>query len=303
VDWRSSIKEEIPACDQKHPGNKTVHHATFLLSVIADTSAIAFFVDAWISEFRRAVEMFAGQAPEVRHSRNGTGEIPLGDSALWVSHSFVGDESFRAWVGALPATWESLGASLGAADAEALRSTFLEIVNQAQQGCADAVNLRLGRNFKCEGDGTWDELPFELNEVLMFDVELVGTGLPGLCFAIELRAPQVLICKPVDETQAAAVAGPPAAAQRNSASTFGSLLTVKLPVLVSVAQTRFALREVFETGPGSIIPLPKDVGAPVDLVVHGTTVARGEIVHVKGNYGFRVKEIVSWQDRLEMCRG
>jgi len=35
-------------------------------------------------------------------------------------------------------------------------------------------------------------------------------------------------------------------------------------------------------------------------MVHGTVVARGEIVSVKGNYGVRIKEIMSRQDRLAL---
>jgi flagellar motor switch/type III secretory pathway protein FliN len=43
------------------------------------------------------------------------------------------------------------------------------------------------------------------------------------------------------------------------------------------------------------------VSEPVELLVHGRVVARGELVEVKGNYGFRVKHIVSRQELLEFC--
>src|SRR6185437_1454945 len=47
-----------------------------------------------------------------------------------------------------------------------------------------------------------------------------------------------------------------------------------------------------------LIELDRNVGEFVDLIVHGTVVARGEVVSVKGNYGVRIKQIISRQDRL-----
>src|SRR5689334_18111919 len=72
-----------------------------------------------------------------------------------------------------------------------------------------------------------------------------------------------------------------------------SLLTLRLPVSVSIGQSELEMKKVLVTGLGSVIPINKEVSEPVELLVHGRVVARGELVEVKGNYGFRVKHIVS----------
>ncbi len=58
------------------------------------------------------------------------------------------------------------------------------------------------------------------------------------------------------------------------------------------------IRDVLKLTSGSIVELDRNAGEFVDLTIHGTVVARGEIVSVKGNYGVRIKEIISQQDRL-----
>jgi flagellar motor switch protein FliN/FliY len=52
--------------------------------------------------------------------------------------------------------------------------------------------------------------------------------------------------------------------------------------------------------PGSVVELDRKVGDHVEIMVHGTIVARGEIVSVKGNYGVRIKEVISRQDRIAL---
>ncbi len=51
-------------------------------------------------------------------------------------------------------------------------------------------------------------------------------------------------------------------------------------------------------GPGSVIDLGRSPDDPVDILVNGRLVARGEVVVVAGNYGVRVHEVVSAADRL-----
>ncbi len=82
-----------------------------------------------------------------------------------------------------------------------------------------------------------------------------------------------------------------------------NLLKLRLPISLSIGQSELEMKKVLLTGPGSVIPINKEVTEPVELLVHGRVVARGEIVEVKGNFGFRVTQIVSRQDLLEMCNG
>lgn len=62
------------------------------------------------------------------------------------------------------------------------------------------------------------------------------------------------------------------------------------------------LKEVLALGPGDVVELDRQTGAPVDLVVGGRIVARGEVVVVKGNFALRVTEVATPQLRLEGVR-
>ena len=53
------------------------------------------------------------------------------------------------------------------------------------------------------------------------------------------------------------------------------------------------LREIMELDAGSVVELDRQVQEPVDLLLAGRLIARGEVVVVNGNYGLRVLEVVS----------
>ena len=58
------------------------------------------------------------------------------------------------------------------------------------------------------------------------------------------------------------------------------------------------IREILELGEGSIIELDKLAGEPVDLFVNGKLIAKGEVVVIDENFGFRVKDIVEPMERI-----
>ncbi len=71
------------------------------------------------------------------------------------------------------------------------------------------------------------------------------------------------------------------------------LLDIHLPVTVELGRARLSIREILQLGPGSVIPLDRLAGEPVDVLVSGTLVARGEVVVVDENFGIRISEIVT----------
>jgi flagellar motor switch protein FliN/FliY len=93
---------------------------------------------------------------------------------------------------------------------------------------------------------------------------------------------------------AAAVAAPPAAAPRN----LDVVLDIELPITVRFGETQMTLENLARLGPGSMIDLDRSPDDPVDLLVNGRLVARGQVVVVSGCYGIRVNEVVSPADRL-----
>lgn len=74
---------------------------------------------------------------------------------------------------------------------------------------------------------------------------------------------------------------------------------VPLQVAVQLGKTQMPIKDILELGSGSIIELDKLAGEPVDLLVNGKLVAKGEVVVIDENFGFRVKDIVSPIERLK----
>ncbi len=76
------------------------------------------------------------------------------------------------------------------------------------------------------------------------------------------------------------------------------LLDVELPISVSFGRAQLPLKDVIKLTTGSIVELNCSVSEPVDIIVNNCTIARGEVVVVEGNFGVRIKQVVSKQERL-----
>jgi flagellar motor switch protein FliN/FliY len=97
-----------------------------------------------------------------------------------------------------------------------------------------------------------------------------------------------------------AVEGPPAdvPAAAGQAKNLDVLLDIELPVAVRFGRTELPLLTLTRLGPGSVIDLHRSADEPVEVMVSGKVIARGEVVVVQGNYGVRITEIVSQADRI-----
>ncbi len=69
------------------------------------------------------------------------------------------------------------------------------------------------------------------------------------------------------------------------------VMEVELNVTLRFGQRQLALREVLELTSGSVIELDRQVEEPVELLLEGKVIARGEAVVIDGNYGLRVTEV------------
>ena len=71
------------------------------------------------------------------------------------------------------------------------------------------------------------------------------------------------------------------------------LLDVELEVMLRFGERSMLLREILDLGAGSVVELDRTIDEPVDLLLDGRVIARGEVVVVDGNYGLRVLEVQS----------
>jgi flagellar motor switch protein FliN/FliY len=77
-----------------------------------------------------------------------------------------------------------------------------------------------------------------------------------------------------------------------SSNTMDLLLDVQLELSVELGRAALSVKDVLGMGAGSVIELDKLGGEPVDILVNGKMIARGEVVVVDENFGVRVTEIV-----------
>jgi len=77
------------------------------------------------------------------------------------------------------------------------------------------------------------------------------------------------------------------------------LLDVPLEISVELGRVKMLVKDVVELGTGSIVEIDKAAGEPVDVMVNGKLVARGEVVVIEDNFGVRVTEILNPYDRLK----
>ncbi len=84
----------------------------------------------------------------------------------------------------------------------------------------------------------------------------------------------------------------PAASAMTGQLPLDVLADVPLEVSVMLGRTRKNIREILEMLPGSVIELDRMAGEPVDILVNGRPVARGEVVVVGENFGVRVTELL-----------
>lgn len=70
------------------------------------------------------------------------------------------------------------------------------------------------------------------------------------------------------------------------------IMDVPLDVTVELGRTSKSIKEILEFAPGTIIELDKIAGEPIDVLVNGKLVAKGEVVVIEESFGVRVTDII-----------
>ncbi|MFQ3610786.1 MAG: flagellar motor switch protein FliN [Fimbriimonadales bacterium] len=144
-----------------------------------------------------------------------------------------------------------------------------------------------------------DRTPFTLTWLL---TEGLARGLLGLQpvqddpLASLLSEPEAPASAPTPTPMAY---NPFAEADEPSERNLDLLLDIPLEVSVELGRVNLSVRDLLEIGTGSIIELHKTAGEPVEVLVNGKLVARGEVVVVEDNFAVRITEILSPAERVQ----
>ena len=97
---------------------------------------------------------------------------------------------------------------------------------------------------------------------------------------------------------AAHAAAAPASFGEYSGKNLEVLLDIPLQVVVELGHTEMPIQKILDLGPGSVIELNRLAGEPINILVNGKLVARGEVVVVDENFGVKITHIISPMERL-----
>jgi flagellar motor switch protein FliN/FliY len=247
---------------------------------------------AWLageigSSVAAAFEAMEGERPRVEVSAL---RAEIGTPALVWRGGFSGLPG-NVWLVCSDPDWLIAGAGLMRAagveesDPEKLKPEFLEILRQGLSGAASAISQRIGRDISCA----------EGQEVDGAAENAIWSGI-----ALKSKSWSILLGCAIDPAllEALAAAEPNSEPAAPKSKTYELLLDVELPVSVSFGRAQVPLKDVLKLTTGSVIDLNRDVADPVEVIVNNCVIARGEVVVVGGNFGVRIQQVISRQDRL-----
>jgi flagellar motor switch protein FliN/FliY len=114
--------------------------------------------------------------------------------------------------------------------------------------------------------------------------------------SLVLLTPAAAPAAPAPDPAPAASPGPAAPHLSSVPSGLELLHDVELAVTVELGRTRMLVRDVLDLVPGSVIELDRAAGSPVDVLVNGTMIARGEVVVIDEEFGVRITEVIGHED-------
>jgi flagellar motor switch protein FliN/FliY len=80
------------------------------------------------------------------------------------------------------------------------------------------------------------------------------------------------------------------------------ILDIPLKVTVELGRTEVIIKDLLQLGQGSVLELDKLAGEPLEILVNGKLVAKGEVVVVNEKFGVRLTDIISPIERIETLK-
>jgi flagellar motor switch protein FliN/FliY len=276
-----------------------------------DRNAILqWLVKTLSDQLSQVFDTMAGEAPLIEAESLGSAPA-LGDALLWeVPLNLVPTGPITLL--APKDSWYGLGnrilsaAGLDGSDDQTIQDTFKEAMDQAFAGLAREMTGKVGRevsagsckltNATTPAQGSWNRL-----ELIFSDNKPAAIAFSFNDETIEKLGQRPAETATLPQKTAGASAGgaiPAAVAAHPESRTLDLLLDVELPISVSFGRAHLPLKEVMKLTTGSIVELNRTISEPVDIIVNNCVIARGEVVVVEGNFGVRIQEVISRQERL-----
>lgn len=276
------------------------------------------YIQIWTDSFSQVIAQITGgpvpcrvspvAPPESAPAEKAAAE-PAGENDQWIVVTSAGALRGEMRLRLSPASVLRLGQAFMSEPAVAdspltpdHRESVVELLRQVSGIVASAVKARWGEvQLRVEAVVAAPSWPEAENWRLEAGAEtppsmVLEFGLSAALIA-ELRADRAEAAK--SEAERSAIESTPSnpSASADSVSpdprtdTLDLLMDVRLAVSMRFGSRRLLLREVLDLSPGAVVELDRRIQEPVDLLLDGRLVARGEVVVIDGNYGLRVSEV------------
>jgi len=227
-------------------------------------------VNKWLEQLATALERNAAARPSVRAAGYSQRPAILREFLWWKCPDASGTANSAIWIGVSRSAWESVAErmatssdlSVGPCDPETTYSWIM----QESWGIA--------------GELTTQSPPLEPHDSIR--ITFPREESVNLLLAFENSASDV--CQ---------------ASNGAYESAFGVLLDMELPVTLRFGRTKMMLEDILSLNTGSIVEFDRHTEEPIEVLVNGYVVARGEAVTVQGNYAVRISEIASRRERMD----
>ena len=256
-----------------------------------DMKAVHAFLSVWAPEFEKAVEMVTGHLVKIErpdHADTEENAASQDNSIVWQGQVLEREGVGSVWVGILPEACVAL-TQTSESDLKGDQTLYQELLQQSFEGSAHVLSGGRTPRLVCR-QTLAGKTPAGLAAI---ETAWVTTG-GGKRFPVFVG---------IESAFSALLQSPDAHAttlRGESAPWIERLADLELPISVILGRVRMPIREVLKLTAGSLVEMDRRVGDMVELVVHNSVVARGEVVSVGGSYGVSIREIISRSDRAAL---
>ena len=276
-----------------------------------DLSPLALFCRAWTDSFASVLTLLKVASPSVTSTEPvpaaalSAEEVEKTISVYFKGGGTLGGE--QIWVADVPAALQLAQLLLSeplnpAAEFSATyRDAFAELLRQVAGQAASTWKAISEADTEIIFHAATEEIFVPAKSIT---VKIAGEAFPELllrCFVNAALCDSLHIAPTVSESSAFATP-PPSSDAVALPQNLALLLDVELEATIRFGEKEMLLRDIFSLMPGAIVELDQMVNEPAELLVAGRRIARGEVVVVDGNFGLRVTEVVSRDQRAEILQ-
>ena len=263
------------------------------------TDARQWLKGVWPAAFAQGLEAMLGAKVEFDC-------LPIEDvipeglaSDSWWQAEFSSTGGVSLWIGCPAQVADQIGraaltaAGVSEASLEDAKGTYHEILGQSLSAVAQGLSRELTKDV-ASINGRECRRPMETAFVLPVKMSFT-LGKCGPLWLAASREFDMLFTPAVNASSSPLIKSEQ---QQGQPKTMDLLFDVELPVSVSFGRTQLPLKDAIKLTTGSIVELNRSIMEPVEIIVNNCVIARGEVVVIEGNYGVRILQIMSRQERI-----